>query len=69
MKKYKIEQYLEAEECSCGGVFSVRTGNSLYLTNPPQAEFTCDRECGEIMRLSEPYWPQIKTRRLGVIND
>jgi hypothetical protein len=61
MKYFNVMPFLKVEECECGGLFMERTSNTEYLTDPPQADFVCNK-CGKIQRLWNRQWPKISYR-------
>jgi len=54
----KVETYLQAVPCECGGVYGEKIGN-IILTDPAQTDFKRSK-CGSIKRLSETDFPGFK---------
>ena len=65
MKKFKVKQWYEAEECECGGVFSEPKDNTMYASYPAQRDYKCNK-CGKILRLQESEWPGMRLEVMGL---
>lgn len=59
--RIKIETFYEIKQCNCGGLIRIPVDDAIQLSSPPQRRFYCDK-CGEMYRLYEEEWPQIKYR-------
>lgn len=66
MRRYLTEQWYEVEECECGGLL-VNPANVVYISNPPQRDYTCNK-CGKVKRLSSDKWPHFSTTQKETID-